>query len=180
MRFGRERAPPRAQGRLMAVALLLVAAAMGVRWFADRPVSVDPVVVVEVRGDVPRPGFYAVPPPGLLHAAIAAAGGEPGERVDKAIGAGMRVLVNRAEITVSPMDSRLVFGLPIDANTASVRALETIPGIGPTRAKAIVLHRKQNGNFQSLDDLVHVKGIGPKTVAKLRSFVVTNPVMANH
>ena len=57
---------------------------------------------------------------------------------------------------------------PIDPNTASVRELMQIPGIGEKTAEAIVEEREQNGPFLFPEDLMAVKGIGPK---KLESFL---------
>ncbi|MBR6705839.1 MAG: ComEA family DNA-binding protein [Clostridia bacterium] len=57
---------------------------------------------------------------------------------------------------------------PIDPNTASVRELMQIPGIGQKTAEAIVAEREQNGPFLFPEDLMSVKGIGPK---KLESFL---------
>jgi competence protein ComEA len=65
----------------------------------------------------------------------------------------------------------LVFGLPIDVNTASPAALESIPGIGPSRAAAIIDARAEGGRFASVDDLQRVSGIGPATVEQIRPFV---------
>ena len=57
---------------------------------------------------------------------------------------------------------------PVDINTADAAALETVKGIGPARAKAIIEYRKANGAFASVDDLTKVPGIGDKSVAQLR------------
>ncbi|MBK8337020.1 MAG: ComEA family DNA-binding protein [Sterolibacteriaceae bacterium] len=56
----------------------------------------------------------------------------------------------------------------VDINTANESQLETLPGIGPGKAKAIVAERQANGPFKSVDDLGRVKGIGDKTIAQLR------------
>lgn len=56
---------------------------------------------------------------------------------------------------------------PVDLNRAGYRELLTLPGIGPTRARAILEYRSENGNFQAVSDLDHVKGIGPSTLARL-------------
>ena len=56
----------------------------------------------------------------------------------------------------------------VNINTASQAELETIKGIGPAKAKAIVEYRKKNGNFKSVDDLDKVHGFGKKTVDKMR------------
>ena len=59
----------------------------------------------------------------------------------------------------------------INVNTASSSELQALPGIGPKKAGAIVAYREANGPFKRVDDLVEVKGIGPKTLAKLRPLV---------
>ncbi len=56
----------------------------------------------------------------------------------------------------------------VNINTATQAELETIQGIGPARAKAIIEYREKEGNFASEDDLVNVNGIGRGTVKKLR------------
>ena len=59
------------------------------------------------------------------------------------------------------------------AAAASVAALEALPGIGHTRAQAIVDDRLLNGDFDSVEDLTRVRGIGPATVQALHPFVTT-------
>lgn len=59
----------------------------------------------------------------------------------------------------------------VNINTASAQQLTTLPGIGPKKAEAIVGYRKANGAFAMVDDLVKVKGIGPKTLDKLRPLI---------
>lgn len=59
----------------------------------------------------------------------------------------------------------------INVNTATATDLEALPGIGPKKAAAIVAYRGAHGLFKRVDDLVEVKGIGPKTLAKLRPLV---------
>ena len=48
----------------------------------------------------------------------------------------------------------------ININTATEAELQTLSGIGPSKAKAIVEYRKQNGNFKTTADIKNVKGIG--------------------
>lgn len=58
---------------------------------------------------------------------------------------------------------------PININTANIEALSTtLSGIGTQKAADIVEYRSKNGNFKSVDDLTHVKGIGSKTIERNR------------
>lgn len=59
--------------------------------------------------------------------------------------------------------------LAVDINSASQEALEGVKGIGATRAKLIVEERNKNGAYKSPEDLTsRVKGVGDKTIAKLK------------
>ncbi|MDE0013200.1 MAG: helix-hairpin-helix domain-containing protein [Candidatus Poribacteria bacterium] len=59
----------------------------------------------------------------------------------------------------------------LNINTASSEELQTLPNIGERMAQRIIDHRTQHGDFASVDALQDVKGIGPKTIEKLRPFV---------
>jgi len=56
----------------------------------------------------------------------------------------------------------------VNANTASQQELESLNGIGPVKAKAIIDYRAKNGPFKSYADLENVPGIGAKTLEKLK------------
>jgi len=56
----------------------------------------------------------------------------------------------------------------VDINKANKKELETLHGIGVKKAEKIIVFRKENGCFQSIEDLSKVKGIGPKTIEKNR------------
>lgn len=61
----------------------------------------------------------------------------------------------------------------LDLNRATVRELETLPGIGPKHARSIMASRNaRGGRFKSLDDLLAIDGIGPKTIEAIRPHVV--------
>lgn len=60
---------------------------------------------------------------------------------------------------------------PINLNTATVEQLDTLPGVGPVTAAAIVAFRTEHGNFASVDQLGDVDGIGPARLDKLRDLV---------
>lgn len=60
---------------------------------------------------------------------------------------------------------------PININTASLEQLEELPGIGPTRAQAILDYRQQNGNFGSIEDIEKVKGIKEGEFSKIKDMI---------
>jgi comEA protein len=59
----------------------------------------------------------------------------------------------------------------ITLNTASPKELELLPGIGPVLAEGIVAYRQEHGPFKRIDELLAIKGIGPKKLEKLRSYL---------
>ena len=60
----------------------------------------------------------------------------------------------------------------VNINTANQTELESLPGIGPVKAKAILEYRKKNGGFKSVDELTRVDGIGPVTLKNARNDIV--------
>ena len=74
-------------------------------------------------------------------------------------GAGVFAAESRPEIT----------GV-VNLNTASSAELQLLPGVGEVRAVAIVAMRKQRGGFKRIEDLLEVKGIGPKMLERLRPY----------
>ena len=74
----------------------------------------------------------------------------------------------------------------ININTATTDELDSLKGIGPTKAKAIIDYRKKNGPFKSVDDLENVPGIGPATLKDIRGSVMVSgasqplPATAQH
>lgn len=57
----------------------------------------------------------------------------------------------------------------VDLNTATLSELETVKGLGPAKARAIVEYRQKNGPFKNLNDLDKVRGFGQASIKKLAS-----------
>lgn len=174
-----QRAPRPAGGDRRVVAMAAMLGFSGLLLYAHRrwvrPLAEPAVLVVEVQGDVASPGLVALPAPVTAHQAIAAAGGDPSGSLDRALAPGTRLVVRGRDWTAEPMDELLVIGVPVDVNAASALALEAVPGLGPSRARAIVEDRERHGRFRSLDELDRVPGIGPATIDALRPFLVVGP-----
>lgn len=59
----------------------------------------------------------------------------------------------------------------VNLNTATSSELQTLPGIGPATAEKIIDYRNAHGRFGSVDELIDVKGIGPKKLAAIRKWL---------
>lgn len=63
---------------------------------------------------------------------------------------------------------------PINLNTANSTQLQLVPGIGPATADKILQMRKSYGAFKSVNDLMAIRGIGPKRLEKMRKYLTVN------
>ena len=60
---------------------------------------------------------------------------------------------------------------PVNLNTATSEQLQQVPGIGPATADKILKMRKSYGPFKSVDDLLAIRGLGPKRLEKMRKYL---------
>lgn len=58
--------------------------------------------------------------------------------------------------------------LIVNINLATEAELDALPGIGPAKANAIIAYRTEHGPFQTIEQIMEVKGIGPKMFAKMK------------
>jgi competence protein ComEA len=153
---------------------------------ASIDLPVPTTIVVHIDGAVARPGVHELDDGARVVDAVEAAGGllaeADRERLNLAapISDGQRLWVpwvgeeEPAVVSLSggeaPSSDRPSTG-PIDLNTADQAALETLPGVGPSIAGAILRHREQEGPFERVEDLLEVAGIGPSRLAQLEPLV---------
>ena len=149
-------------------------------------------IAVYVSGAVDAPGVYELPSDARADDALAAAGGASPdadlERVNlaKRVSDGEHIRVPRqgdpAAIDAPPSQLAPTYaetgGEPpqrpagkIDVNSADADTLETLPGIGPARARAIIEHRQANGPFADVDALTEVRGIGDGILESIRDLI---------
>jgi len=68
---------------------------------------------------------------------------------------------------------------PININTANLDELQLVPGIGPVTAGKILQMRKSYGSFKSVDDLLAIRGLGPKRLDKMRKYLTVGKSVAS-
>ena len=73
-----------------------------------------------------------------------------------------------APASVLAQKSKSALTEKVNINTATAEQLQTLPGIGPALAKAIIDHRTKNGKFGKIEELLNVKGIGQKKFQKMK------------
>ncbi len=166
------RKPPKGVGGLL-VLLLMAALLLALSRPLWQPAFPDGELV-EVRGDVPRPGMHSVQEL-TVHAAVRAAGGAVEGLEDGPLAPGDRVEVADGRARVVPPSNPLLIALPIDVNAAPASELEAIPGVGARTARAIVDERERAGPYRSLDDLARARGVGASTLELLAPFVTVPP-----
>jgi competence protein ComEA len=143
-------------------------------------------VVVDVDGEVRRPGVVTLPQGSRVVDAIDRAGGTTPKADTGSLNLA-QVLVDGAQVvvpgsvgagqgsssalTTSPSAMPSTSGVAVNINTATEAELDTLPGIGPVLAAAIVQWRTENGGFSSVDQLQEVSGIGPATFADIAPLV---------
>jgi competence protein ComEA len=135
-------------------------------------------LVVEVVGKVRRPAVVTLPTGARVMDALEAVGGaRPGvDTSDQNLarllvdGEQIRIGLDPAPVNNQPSAASGQTGL-ININTASLDALQEIPGVGPVLAQRIVTYREQNGGFQSVEQLTEVSGIGEATFAQMAPLV---------
>ncbi|MBC2934152.1 ComEA family DNA-binding protein [Nocardioides sp. zg-1228] len=137
-------------------------------------------LVVDVAGKVRSPGIAVLPPGSRVVDALEAAGGArrgvdlTALNLARPVVDGEQILVGVAPAAgvAGTIDSQVPAGTAlVNLNTADEAALDTLPGVGPVTAGAILAWRDANGAFTSVEELLEVDGIGEATLADLAPLV---------
>jgi len=145
--------------------------------------SVDePMVMVHICGCVANPGVYAVLEGSRVYEVIELAGGFLPEAAEsylnlaQPVSDGQKLVVPSVDEVESDRYGQIADdtedGL-ININTADKERLMTLPGIGETRAEAIIAWREQNGDFQTPEDIMQVSGIKTAAYEKIKGLITT-------
>lgn len=141
-----------------------------------QPAGAD--LVIDVVGKVNKPGIVTLPKGSRVYEAVEAAGGLKGKvdttalNMARVLSDGEQLLVGLQPAAVPGASAPLgASTAKINLNTATAEQLDTLPGVGPVTARAILGWREENGRFSSVDDLLEVKGIGDATLSELRDLV---------
>ncbi len=149
---------------------------------------------VYVSGAVKKPGVYCVSSNSRIYQVIDMAGGMTdkaqkdylnlaekvfdGQKIQVITKKQFRELNSKSvESTKTDMESMgadLFQADMVNINHATAEQLTSLPGIGTTKAAAIVAYRDENGNFSSIEDIKNVSGIGDATFANIESRITVN------
>ena len=146
--------------------------------------TVEPLpttIFVQVAGAVLRPGVYELPADSRVFQAISAAGGMLEEADDSTINQAEHLSDGQKIYVYSTDEIQLLAaqdeaaaeaddGL-VNINTADAATLQTLPGIGASKASNIVEYRDTNGSFNSIEDIKQVSGIGDGIYAQIMSLI---------
>ncbi len=181
--------------RQQKVLLVLALVLLGLHFFqfyyrpsSPQMESVQQEVVVEVVGEVWRPGVYLFPRSPSLEEAIEEAGGLkhrttfdqdiPADSLRTGTLLHIRKESNQEiKITIGRMEANklLVFNIPLDLNRVSTEDLCLIPGIGESLAREIIAYRERRKGFRSVEELKDVRGIGEKNWQRFQPFLTVGP-----
>lgn len=124
------------------------------------PIENSGVIIVEIKGEIKRPGIYKIHETTRLFEVIVLAGGFTKEadfetlNLAQVVSDGMSIHIHAKQTVDTPQEVH-----KISINDASLQMLMQLKGIGEARAKSIIEFRLKNGPFHRIEDLMKVSGI---------------------
>lgn len=134
-------------------------------------------IVVDIKGEVKNPNIYWLEEGCIIEDLINIAGGitEEGDlskinRAQKLNDHEVVIIpnINDKESEIKDIMTSSNDKNKVNINTASINELDTLSGIGPSKAEAIIKYREENGTFKSIEEIKNVTGIGEALFEKFK------------
>ena len=153
------------------------------------PTRTPEPILVQIGGAIQTPGVYSLASGARLEDLITSAGGVTSaadlDRINTTVklqdGDYYYLPIPGEAIpeTASNTPGNLTTGnsgisYPLDLNSATQEELESLPGIGPSKAADIIAYRDEHGPFPTVEDLANVTGIGDATVESLKDYLIVD------
>lgn len=133
------------------------------------------LVIVDIKGEISQPGIYEVSINSRIHDVIELAGGFSDEADQTHVNLAQKVQDEMMIIVPKSGEAVPTTGTNAGAGSGKVRInyatqeeIETLSGIGPSKAQAIIQYRDEHGFFNSVEDLLQISGIGEKTLENIK------------
>lgn len=136
------------------------------------PIAETRLLFIHVCGAVTEPGVYELPAGSRIYDAVLQAGGFDTEADREAVNL-VQELSDGEQIRIPFIgeNADADYGGLIDINTAGREKLCQIPGIGESRADAIIAYREEFGRFESVEELMKVPGIKEGIYARVSTYI---------
>lgn len=139
-------------------------------------------IMADIKGAVLHPGVYEIAEGKRVIDLVGLAGGLTEDADSEQINFAMHVQdemvlyipkkgENLERVISSQGSPQRMENQTVNLNSATAGELETLPGVGPAKAEAIIEYRETNGPFKSIEDLKSISGIGDKTYEKLKDLI---------
>ena len=144
----------------------------------QEPEKEDVILVIDIGGAVIFPGVLELPEGSRVYEAVEYAGGLREDADIRNVNLAAPLLDGEKIYIPTKEEAEQLSvsgtGIPlgkVNINTATSDALQTLNGVGPATAAAIIEYRTENGPFKKTEDLMNVSGIGKKTFEKLKEHI---------
>lgn len=169
-------------GLLLSAVILLISSPPRANAILILSTATQSPLTVDVDGAVDQPGIYQLPVNSRINDAILAAGGPLTDAnldsINRAalLKDGMKIYIpaQGEQIALDGNSPASPINL-ININTATQKELEALPGIGPGKAGDIIEYRQNHGDFDTIEDIQNVSGIGESLFQEIKDQITTTP-----
>ncbi len=136
-------------------------------------------IYIHIVGAVKKPGVYTFENEPRVIEVVKAAGGftkqavRSGVNQAELVSDGVQIVIEskKDQNAKQAEEGRQEHSTKLDLNTATKEELMTLPGIGESKAMAILSHRETNGRFRSIEDIMNITGIKNGVFDKIKDFI---------